>query len=122
MQCRNFLCSLVSKIGPGTVQIVLDDASHVPDHQLTSFEHLMPIMAPFSVYVIEDIMDSNSKLMQRLYQILATQMDVKGTPDSFFEIAFFKGIAAVFFRPPRYQPRRDSKQGTIEIPCEFTAC
>ena len=44
---------------------MLDDASHVPDDQLTSFEELIPLMAPYSVYVVEDVLDGNSKLMKR---------------------------------------------------------
>ena len=62
---RSFLRTVVDKIGAGKVQIVLDDASHVPEDQLTSFEELIPLMAPYSVYVVEDVLDGNSKLMKR---------------------------------------------------------
>ena len=106
---------VVAKIGVGTVQIVLDDASHNPEFEVVSFEELMPLLAPFSVYAIEDITDSNDLLMQRMNKIVATQMQVDGPPDSFFQIAMFKGIAAAIFRPPRHQPRKNSKQGNLTI-------
>jgi len=119
---RDFLKKVVSKVGAGTVQIVLDDASHDPVHQLTSFEELLPILAPYSVYVVEDVLYGDSVFMSKMYAIIHSQMNLRGPADPYFEVALFKGIAAVFIRPPRYQPRRDSKQGDIAIECGFQSC
>jgi cephalosporin hydroxylase len=48
-----FLRSVVSEMG--TPDIIIDDGSHVAQHQLVSFETLFPLLAPGGVYVIEDM-------------------------------------------------------------------
>jgi len=49
-----FLKHFVGDTG-GKFDIVIDDGSHVPSHQRTSFEHLWPSVKPGGVYAIEDV-------------------------------------------------------------------
>ncbi len=51
-----FLQQVVAEMGPP--DIVLDDGSHIGRHQLASFTTLFPLMAPGSLYVIEDLHSS----------------------------------------------------------------
>jgi hypothetical protein len=39
----------------GGFDIVIDDGSHVPQHQITSFETLFPLMRDNGIYVVEDM-------------------------------------------------------------------
>jgi hypothetical protein len=39
----------------GPYDLIVDDGSHVPMHQIMSFEHLFPSVKPGGVYIIEDI-------------------------------------------------------------------
>ncbi|MCE4225400.1 class I SAM-dependent methyltransferase [Methylobacterium sp. C25] len=38
----------------GGIDVVIDDASHISAHQITSFEFLYPLLAPDGVYIVED--------------------------------------------------------------------
>jgi hypothetical protein len=51
-----FLKRVVDEMG--SVEIVLDDGSHVAEHQRISFETLFPLLADGGLYVIEDISTS----------------------------------------------------------------
>jgi cephalosporin hydroxylase len=42
----------------GGVDVVIDDGSHRNDHQIASFEHLYPRVAPDGVYIVEDVHSS----------------------------------------------------------------
>lgn len=48
------LSALVDGIS-GTVDLVIDDASHLATQQRTSFDALWPLVAPGGLYVIEDL-------------------------------------------------------------------
>lgn len=48
-----FLAELGRKYGP--FDIVLDDGSHQPVHQIASVEHLWPFVADGGVYIVEDL-------------------------------------------------------------------
>lgn len=50
---ENFLKIVNEHHGP--FDIILDDASHLPNEALASFHYLYPLMSPDGVYVIEDI-------------------------------------------------------------------
>jgi len=47
-----FLARLAEKHGP--FDIILDDGSHINQHQITSFTHLWPHLADHGLYVVED--------------------------------------------------------------------
>jgi hypothetical protein len=48
---------LLNKINEdeGPFDIVIDDGSHINDHQITTFEHLFPKLNPGGIYIIEDM-------------------------------------------------------------------
>jgi cephalosporin hydroxylase len=48
-----FLDALVARYG--RFDIVLDDGSHLPQHQIASIEHLWPHVADDGVYIVEDL-------------------------------------------------------------------
>ena len=48
-----FLRSVVDRFGP--FDIVIDDGSHVPAHQIASIEHLWPTLPENALYVVEDL-------------------------------------------------------------------
>jgi hypothetical protein len=39
----------------GNFDVVIDDGSHVPEHQLISFESLWPAVKPGGLYIVEDL-------------------------------------------------------------------
>ena len=49
-----FLNHFVAETG-GQFDIIIDDGSHVPNHQLISFENLWPSVKPGGMYIVEDI-------------------------------------------------------------------
>lgn len=50
---RQFLNQFVEEIGGG-LDVVIDDGSHLVEHQLTSFEMLFPAMSSHGIYAMED--------------------------------------------------------------------
>lgn len=51
-----FLDKVISEIK--TLDIVIDDGSHLPEHQITSFEKIFPIINPNGIYLVEDVCTS----------------------------------------------------------------
>ena len=49
---KNFLQS-VTNIAGG-FDLIIDDGSHIPQHQIASFEHLFPTLSQHGIYVVED--------------------------------------------------------------------
>ena len=49
-----FLNTFIKQTG-GRFDIIIDDGSHVPDHQRISFESLWPAVVPGGLYAIEDV-------------------------------------------------------------------
>lgn len=50
---ERFLDRVVREAG-GSFDLVIDDGSHLPDHQLRSFEVLFPRLSEHGIYVVED--------------------------------------------------------------------
>jgi hypothetical protein len=48
-----FLRDVIAKIG-APLDVVIDDGSHRPEHQLVTFDHLFPAMSSHGVYAVED--------------------------------------------------------------------
>jgi len=44
----------------GNFDLIIDDGSHFPDHQILAFETLFSFLAPAGIYVIEDIPDPDA--------------------------------------------------------------
>jgi hypothetical protein len=53
-----FLAEVTRKYFP---DVVIDDGSHRPDHQIFSFEHLFPALAPAGCYIVEDVSVARSE-------------------------------------------------------------
>lgn len=51
------LCVAMGQLSPeaGLFDMIIDDGSHFRDHQITSMKTLLPFLAPWGVYVIEDL-------------------------------------------------------------------
>lgn len=39
----------------GAIDVIIDDASHISEHQIASFEFLYPLLAPNGIYIVEDV-------------------------------------------------------------------
>jgi len=59
------LLSIVDRMG-GTLEIVIDDGSHLAQHQVFSFMVLAEYMKPGGVYVVEDVLAQNIQRFQSL--------------------------------------------------------
>jgi len=54
---QEMIDKLKAALGPVfRLDVVIDDASHVLDHQMTTFKLLEPFMRPKGIYIIEDIL------------------------------------------------------------------
>jgi 23S rRNA U2552 (ribose-2'-O)-methylase RlmE/FtsJ len=58
---RGFLRDLIGRFRGGKVDIVIDDASHVLEQQILSFETLFPALDEGGIYFVEDISGSRYK-------------------------------------------------------------
>ena len=54
-----FLGTVLSRFPNSTVDVIIDDASHVLEHQIASFQYLFPHLAPGGFYIVEDIAGSH---------------------------------------------------------------
>ncbi len=50
---KAFLAEVVERVGAG-IDVIIDDGSHLAEHQLFTFDHLFPLLAENGIYVIED--------------------------------------------------------------------
>lgn len=54
--CAEQLDAFVTRMqGHSAVMLVNDDGSHVPDHQVLTFNKLFPLLEPGGMYIVEDI-------------------------------------------------------------------
>ena len=49
-----FIRSVAEKV-QGKLDVIIDDGSHIPNHQVMAFEHLYPLLQPHGVYICEDL-------------------------------------------------------------------
>jgi len=56
------LAELVEATG-GHYDVVIDDGSHVPEHQATSLEALLPHLNPGGAYVVEDVWAAKGQVL-----------------------------------------------------------
>ena len=52
--CEESIKSVIPEIGTG-FDLIVDDGSHVPEHQVNTAKILVPLLAPNGIYVIEDV-------------------------------------------------------------------
>ena len=87
----------IKKLGIDFFDLIIEDGSHIPDEQVTTFRNYAPLIGPGGIYIMEDINSSTlTTLRPRLAQIAdANQMDfeiidlryVKGRYDDICMIA-----------------------------------
>jgi len=71
-----FLHHFIDETG-GSFDVVVDDGSHVPSHQMISFETLWPSVKPGGMYIVEDIETSWWKPTASIYGYsLANEINV----------------------------------------------
>jgi hypothetical protein len=51
------------------LDVVIDDGSHIAEHQITSFEELFPFIAPGGVYICEDVHGTRNRFSSFIYGI-----------------------------------------------------
>ena len=62
---------LLEKLEGKKVELIVDDGSHVPEHQILSFNFLFKnLLSPGSTYIIEDIETSSFELLINLFTLL----------------------------------------------------
>lgn len=92
------LVRVATKYGP--FDLVLDDGSHIWDHQITSFRYLLPFVKPGRFYILEDLdtsygtyvadyqhgaAESAARFLQRIadYLVGDAVLDISREPDPF---------------------------------------
>ncbi|HEY2123021.1 MAG TPA: class I SAM-dependent methyltransferase [Chthoniobacterales bacterium] len=63
------------KIAVPQLDIVIDDGSHVPEHQIATLEQLLPHIQPGGVYLCEDVHGLHNRFVGYVYG-LANRMNV----------------------------------------------
>jgi hypothetical protein len=56
---------------PSCIDFVLDDGSHLPDHQINSAKIFAPLISKDGIFICEDIHQNNINLIQKEFQIIA---------------------------------------------------
>lgn len=64
----------------GGFDLIIDDGSHNPDHQLLSAQILMPLLKEDGVYIIEDVNDPTS-IIEGLPMYTCRMVDFRGPGD-----------------------------------------
>lgn len=60
--------------------LIIDDGSHQPAHQVLSAIVLVPLLAPGGVYVIEDVLDPEAVQSQLQYESMIVSFDLARDP------------------------------------------
>lgn len=62
---RNRYAAAIENVGRD-FDLIIDDGSHVPEHQLLCAEMLVPILAPGGIYIVEDAPVGDEKFVRQL--------------------------------------------------------
>jgi hypothetical protein len=120
-----FLRDIGAKYGP--FDIIVDDGSHVAEHQEISLRTLTPFMAPGGVYFIEDIHGRGNTFAAFVYG-LAMQLNEMSLDTDVFDchvnsvqryvstVEFGAFFAAIWFRNHPMEKLQSSKWGDDWIP------
>jgi len=97
---RNFWKSFVQKVP--RIDIVIDDGSHQPEHQIVTLEELLPIVRPGGVYICEDVHYAHNRFSGYIYG-LSTQLNATVSDGPALSpvrtIAFQRAIQSVHLYP-----------------------
>ncbi len=73
------LNNIIQQTGGG-FDVVIDDGSHIQEHQIKTFNHLFPALDEFGIYVIEDVIEQDHAVTKTLMQLV---LDVNYWPPGF---------------------------------------
>lgn len=109
---KAFLASLV-EARPAGWDIIIDDGSHLPEHQILSFKHLFPALRPGGLYVVEDTETSWMKSgVMYGYDLSKGGVDAHGSGSA---ISFFFELVHVANRLHIHKPDLSLFEGDSEI-------
>lgn len=99
---------LISKTGPD-IDLVVDDGSHVPDHQVISCLTLMPLLKKGATYIIEDVADlSIVDKLKPLYDVEVPQIrQPRKRYDNHLVVVKHKEKELAFFAKPAFPVKPD---------------
>ena len=110
----------------GGIDVVIDDASHISEHQIATFETLYPLLAPDGVYIVEDVhasywpelggglrapaafMEYAKALLDRLHARYVLDPDPAARDPGFADVTYgisFHDSMVVFEKRPKGAPR-----------------
>jgi hypothetical protein len=69
---KNFWKSFLEKVP--RIDVVIDDGSHLPEHQIITLEELLPMLRPGGVYICEDVHGSHNRFPGYIHG-LSTQLN-----------------------------------------------
>jgi hypothetical protein len=49
-----------------TLDVIVDDGSHVPEHQITSMVALLPALSEYGTYIIEDVACDHNEIVKHI--------------------------------------------------------
>ncbi len=57
------------QFGPEPFDVIIDDGSHIPEHQWFTAGHLLPRLAPGGIYIVEDVWNnSDGRSLAQVYK------------------------------------------------------
>jgi len=79
---RIFLRSVMKDIG--SLDILIDDGSHLPEHQIATFEESFSYIAPGGVYICEDVQGIHNAFLDYVHGLIKglCSMNIDGTKGS----------------------------------------
>ena len=116
-----FIASVGKEVGP--IDIVIDDASHDPNHQFASYQLLSPYMSSDSVYMIEDLYGKPKLLHLFIPEFEKMQKYGQAIDKSIYSYKLYRNILVIEKKKQSFtNPFVSKKRGAVEIECKFTNC
>jgi len=112
---ENDLDRLINVIGKD-IDVIVDDGSHVPQHQLFAFIKLFPLVKNGGIYIIEDIESSYWKYNKLLYDTYPMN---NGIEAPFNLINVFQKVLHLLNREFFYKDDKDKAYNNLIIPVEL---
>ena len=96
-----FLKSVADQIG--TIDIVIDDGSHMNEHVMTTFKVLFPLLSPRGIYAVEDTLTSYWSVVDGIQWGGSSDLSAPHTSMNFFK-SLVDGLNYEEFTLEGYQP------------------
>jgi len=65
------------------IDVCIDDGSHIPEHQITTFEAIFPRLNPGGVYICEDIHGCHNRFLDYIYGLIKGMNTMAPCQDKF---------------------------------------